>query len=296
MDASTNHAIQPISPFISTNPNAVLDKDTYIELITPEIAARYLATAGETVNRRIRPGKLDTYKQSVRTNHWDLTHQGIAFDTNGVLCDGRHRLTAIIETGVPARLRVTYNLPPKMREHFDIGATRTYSDVLAFRELTDNPHFLAAMIGWVYLDISGGFERKTFVGYHYDIHPDLKDQIVNDHPDLAEIANRLSPIYVGRKRLLPIGIHGWLLWRMSRINPEKADKFDQLLRGKSEVSEASPVAALRSTLITGLVNNERLDGTIICALCVKAWNAFYRNRPVKRLSWTATEPFPRFAF
>jgi hypothetical protein len=35
-----------------------------------------------------------------------VTHQGIAFDTQGVLVDGQHRLAAIIEADRPVELTV----------------------------------------------------------------------------------------------------------------------------------------------------------------------------------------------
>ena len=40
------------------------------------------------------------------------THQGIAFDENGVLQDGQHRLCAIVSANKPVDMMVTSGLSP----------------------------------------------------------------------------------------------------------------------------------------------------------------------------------------
>lgn len=61
-----------------------------------------------------------------------MTHQGIAFDTNGRLIDGQHRLHAIIEAGVPIQISVTRGCSAASFSILDRGANRSQSDILGW--------------------------------------------------------------------------------------------------------------------------------------------------------------------
>ena len=60
-----------------------------------------------------------------------VTHQGIAFDVNGVLVDGQHRLAAVIEADVPVELTVFTEVGEGTFDVLDTGKRRTAADVLA---------------------------------------------------------------------------------------------------------------------------------------------------------------------
>lgn len=62
--------------------------------ITPEAAAKIL-TDHNSDNRKISDPTVDRYKYVILSGQWRLTHQGIAFDTRGILQDGQHRFEAI---------------------------------------------------------------------------------------------------------------------------------------------------------------------------------------------------------
>lgn len=90
-------------------------------LVTPEMAEKWLAT--DDRNRAPSKRKIQMAEYDLRTGNFVLTHQAIAFDVNGNLFDGQHRLIAIRNTGIPAPLSVAFNAPrnPKI----DIGTKRT---------------------------------------------------------------------------------------------------------------------------------------------------------------------------
>lgn len=62
--------------------------------VTMTIAKKWLGT--NTHNRNISQSRVDTYATDILADKWHLTHQGIAFDKEGVLMDGQHRLLAVI--------------------------------------------------------------------------------------------------------------------------------------------------------------------------------------------------------
>ena len=75
-----------------------------VQTITPERASQLLAA--NTTNRPVSKAVVRSFAQAMRRGEWMVTHQGIAFDTRGVLVDGQHRLAAIIEADVPVELTV----------------------------------------------------------------------------------------------------------------------------------------------------------------------------------------------
>jgi len=70
---------------------------TTIERIGPETAAKYLEN--RTRNRAIDPRVVKKYVAVMNADAWELTHQGIAFDKDGKMFDGQHRMTAVVQSG-----------------------------------------------------------------------------------------------------------------------------------------------------------------------------------------------------
>lgn len=96
--------------------------------ITPEIAAAMLATSSG--NRKLRKEYLERLSAAMTRGEWQVTNQGIGFDTTGALRDGHHRLSACIRSGVPIRSMVIFGMPTTAYEVIDTGALRNYGDRL----------------------------------------------------------------------------------------------------------------------------------------------------------------------
>jgi hypothetical protein len=88
-----------------------------VVLITPEMAKKYLEK--NTRNRPFCRSSVDRYLTDMRNNRWRLTHQGIAFNCDGTLLDGQHRLQAIIELGIPIYMMVTWNVDAEAQLNMD---------------------------------------------------------------------------------------------------------------------------------------------------------------------------------
>jgi len=97
--------------------------------VTPEQAAKWLEE--NTKNRPLCHAHVQRLAEDMRARRWQLTHQGIAFDSNGLLLDGQHRLWAIVEAGVPITFQVFFNEPPDSRLVIDAGKRRSNLDIIA---------------------------------------------------------------------------------------------------------------------------------------------------------------------
>lgn len=86
-----------------------------------------LATAWLDMNENNRPINWTYVAQLARdmkAGRFACTHQGIAFDTEGRLIDGQHRLWAILDADIPVQLRVFHNEPPEHVVHIDGNCPR----------------------------------------------------------------------------------------------------------------------------------------------------------------------------
>lgn len=126
-----------------------------LETITKEKALKYLEK--NVHNRPLRQGQVDFFVNLIKNEDFKLTHQGIAFDENGKLADGQHRLWAIAEANIPVQMYVTRGLPEEAFHGIDMGAKRTMGDAV----------FTNVKYGKTYAEISSfilrllGFPRPT---------------------------------------------------------------------------------------------------------------------------------------
>ena len=101
-----------------------------LETITPEIARQYMTR--NRSNRSLRKAHVDRLATDIKNGDWQVTHQGIAFNEDGWLVDGQHRLQAIIDTNTPVRVWVARGVQADsaMGLMVDAGAKRNISDIL----------------------------------------------------------------------------------------------------------------------------------------------------------------------
>lgn len=100
--------------------------------VTPKQAAEWLEV--NHCNRPLSRAVVEKYTQAIASRRFHLTHQGIAFDTEGYLRDGQHRLQAIVESGQPVKLLVTTGLAPEAVHAIDDGRKRTDQQVLSMAQ------------------------------------------------------------------------------------------------------------------------------------------------------------------
>lgn len=92
-------------------------------LVSPELAQQYLGRNSR--NRHLMPTTVIRYASDLTAGFWQITHQGIAFDIDGNLIDGQHRLQAIVDSKQSAWLLITEGLPLEAIEALDRGKMRT---------------------------------------------------------------------------------------------------------------------------------------------------------------------------
>lgn len=94
---------------------------TSIEKITPKMAEQILENHNSR-NRNVSESTVQSYANDMKNGRWTMTHQGLAFDINGTLLDGQHRLWAIVFSNVAIDFMVTRGLPVEVEGKFTMDA------------------------------------------------------------------------------------------------------------------------------------------------------------------------------
>ncbi len=108
------------------------------ELIGPAKAKEYLEKNFDR-NRFVRAGWKSALADAMAKGEFLPTHQGIAFDDEGHLIDGQHRLEAIVESGASCWLLVARNLPLETVLAMDLHAKRKPNDQIGMLDPTIRP-------------------------------------------------------------------------------------------------------------------------------------------------------------
>lgn len=132
---------------------------TVTELVTPDQAIKYLEL--NRCNRPISKPHVDMLRREMVDNKFHHTHQGIAFDTDGNLIDGQHRLSAIVASGAPQIMQVTRGVHSEAKNAIDVQQRiRSVSDALKIGGDDKATHaFVAAARLWSHL--LGGPKKMT---------------------------------------------------------------------------------------------------------------------------------------
>lgn len=102
---------------------------TQIETITPESASEYLKA--NRSNRPLKKALVNNYARAMANGEWRLTHQGVAFNCDGILLDGQHRLKAVEQSGHTIQMVVTRGVSKDAQLVMDDHAKRSAGDALS---------------------------------------------------------------------------------------------------------------------------------------------------------------------
>jgi hypothetical protein len=265
-----------------------------VQTITPARAEQLLAA--NTTNRPISRPTVRAFAEAMRRGEWLVTHQGIAFDTNGVLVDGQHRLAAIIEADIPVELTVFTDVGEGTFDVLDIGKRRTAADVLAI-EGEKNSTMLAAMVRTVWLytnrpdsNWSGG---NAAVSNHQIVQTLEEHPKLRDFPSLGEqIASSTGMIKSAA------GAAAYLVEQATR-RTDLSPWYEGIIDGAG-LQKGDPRLLFRRVMFNMTRKQagqpmRRRDTREHVALYIKAFNAWRTGEPLPQLRTNPREAMPRVA-
>ena len=167
--------------------------------VSPATAESWLARNPN--NRNLRKPLVESYARDMLAGRWALNGESIKFDTAGHLCDGQHRLNAIVQSGQTVPMVIIRGLAPEVMQSVDAGAKRSYSDALKLMG-EDNTSTLAAVCRRAVMWERG---MRTNTGAIRPTPLEMTD-FIERHPEIrssADLASRLA----SRERL-PASVFG----------------------------------------------------------------------------------------
>lgn len=103
-----------------------LEVETAKVEVTPEMAKKLLKNCNKQ-NRRINNKFVETYKRDMEAGHWYSDVDYIAFDKNGTLINGQHRLKAVSLANIKSVL-LKFDFNVEQHISMDTGNIRKYTD------------------------------------------------------------------------------------------------------------------------------------------------------------------------
>jgi hypothetical protein len=121
--------------------------------ITPAAAALILRDHN-SANRLLRLPRGQMWARVMERGEFRVTKDGVAFDVNGLLCDGQHRFLAVAIHGSPVNFDVVLSEAVESRETYDAGTPRSAADILHMHGATD------VTIRQAVVKIAVGYQQK----------------------------------------------------------------------------------------------------------------------------------------
>jgi hypothetical protein len=213
----------------SSSENAL--KARYLD-ISPAQARRWL-----TQNRRNRPlraGQVKRYAELMESGEWITSPDAIAFDSDGRLINGQHRLKAAVLADEPIEdALVASGLPTSAFKIADMGAKRTAADVLHIEGFR-HPQELGAVMKLLVLWAQDRLEKcnEYEVTEKFRVVRAAELTVPRAYTSIERVGKHKESLNGSLPRSLVAFTH--FLYRPT--HPEAADSFiDQILTGKGIV-------------------------------------------------------------
>jgi hypothetical protein len=259
----------------------------FLVTITPKQAEQILANHNPK-NRRLCRKRSDVLANSIKAGHWMVNGETIAFDKNGVLQDGQHRLDAIVRSGKPIQIYVAFGQRTDAHTTRDRGKRRSAADDLAIAgESYCNGLAATIVISKNFLDgertksvIYNSFDSRTIAEF-LEANGELRDSVV--------YASKVHKLVPSTPRI--VAACYFLFGRKSTVD---RDNFFEGLSTGIGLANGSPILALRNRLFLDLrrskgeipgVRREASSSTSfeVFQLFIRAWNHFRAGSTITKL-------------
>ena len=252
------------------------NKHTFEELeVTPEQAKIWLTYHNEG-NRWIKPNAVKHYSRMMKEGTWGGTNVAV-FDNTGNLIDGQHRLSAVVECGIPQVFQIIKGAERKAQNYFDTGKPRTSADALSMSGSTKNQTFIAAglMLHYHWMDgkmtshVCSGTANLGLRTIHASERNSLLQRLYEQDPD--EIQQIIKTAQQLRKKfqiLNMTAVFAFLYRAKQKLVLEQAYMFLSSALDGTDLPETDSRRAMIASLmkLSGAKYSQRKATVILCLL------------------------------
>jgi hypothetical protein len=218
-------------------------KGPYAEVttLTPVLASLLLQR--NIGNRQIGPHNAEQIKADLLSGRWCFNGESIVISETGVLLDGQHRCSAVVETRVSIPVVLVFGPKEESRFTIDIGRPKSAANFLGMKGYRDTPSLASAISLVIEYGKTGtiapSFKRPT------------KTEIVTAADELRGIQASLDAVQgCTRVRLGSRGVFAFCHYTFKRRgSKEDADEFMRLLIEGDGLRKGDPIFHCRDRLL-----------------------------------------------
>jgi len=244
---------------------------SYVVIMTPEVAALLLER--NEGNRTMNYRNLTQLKADINAGSWAFNGEPIIVSRDGLLNDGQHRLTAIVETGVSVPLLVCFGLDRESRKTVDQGAKRDAGDILALDGVR-NARSSAAIASVILRYEAGDGTQLTnqrgitslAIASRAKSDPSIQLCASFAQSNCSKTIGFLTPKILGAS---------YYLFRS--VDEQLAEVFIKQVVDGENLRKGDPAFTVRAQLIS---LRRRSDANML-ELIMRGWNAFINRRELK---------------
>lgn len=252
--------------------------------ITPRMARAMILQ--NTNNRPLAPQRVEMLRNEIEAGRWKETHQGIAFNKDGDLLDGQHRLAAIIAAGKSVFMTATFGLEDSAVLAIDTGKTRSNGDILGLNGYMDGARLAAAARLAMQLEAIWNNNGKA-VGKAFRPTPAMIAAWVKANPDMVGCVKVGIDFQNAMKRGGTGAAAASAFFMLKATDMATVTKFfTKVTSGIGVHSEDDPIYHLRKHMIA----NQRFEGLTLAAYLIKAFNSWVNGKPMHKLFIRETIP------
>ncbi len=244
------------------------------ELITPAQAGNWLKYNNPN-NRPISKHVAERYCRDMNRGAFPTTHAPIAFDWNGNIGNGQHRLTAIVMSGKPQRMVVCRGENPANFPYFDRTKPRNAGDTLALMGIP-NQNVTAAAVRVLSCLLRGVLDSER------RMEPDECLAFYLEHQE------HLAPFCSVKQPKIPAAALGTLAFLHFKYPKESVIFYGSLHTG-AELRQTDSILHLREWLHNAPTKGRDMQGKQITNT-LSAFKHFLSKTPIKQLK-AAVDPF-----
>lgn len=240
--------------------------------VTPEIAAAWLER--NTVNRPLRRFVVDRYAADMSAGRWKMSPDNIiAFDADGNLIGGQHRLHAVIKSGFTMRCRASYGWSdPDLKHVLNSGSPVSAGDVLDANGVANAARVASALRALAQFRdarTTNYIASNSEVAQLYQRHPGISKAVARTHglPKGANLAGFAALFYCA-------SIMG---------KDEEVERAVQVFRTGIPSYEGDAIHAFRERLLK--LNGMQVNKFHQFYTLIFAWNKFVKRTPAQLIKW-----------
>lgn len=256
-----------------------------IVTVTPADARELLSSNNH--NRPLRRPYIDQLALAMSRGEWMLNGEPIQVSGDGTLLNGQHRLHAVVESGCTVEMLMIRNVAHEAQRTIDSGSRRNLSDVLKLHGLPHTTNLAAALV------LLHSYRTSAKMDFSKQNAPTTIQalELLEREPGIKEHVNFAARVYRESHLRPSVGIA--LSYLFDEAHPGAGTRFLEELCSAHRRPPGDPVGELHKILRR--LREERtyvFRTPALCAVTIKAFNAWRVGGQVRELSYRPREKFP----